>query len=592
MENMNPLSAEKQALLELRLRGASKNTADARHLFRRANNDPAPLSFAQFYIWASDQIAPGNPSHNLPVGFRIKGQLDAGRLEDSFNAMARRHETLRTTFGVKDGEPIQVIHPECRIKIKLIELDHLPVDEGEIKLQKLASKESADLFDLSRLPLIRVSLFKLGDTDHVLVVNLHHIIADGLSIGPLLNELDALYKAFKSESPPSLPELPVQYADFASWQRLEFLKNSYPHQAEYWRAQMNRRLRPLALPFDRARPTVRSFSGANVFFSIPTSRVEKLTSLDKEGRGSFFSIALALFQVMLHRYSGSEDMLILTPISIRTQDELRPLIGNFLNLVPLRCDVSGNPSFIELLRRSRETTLDGLSNKDLPFDKIVDGLKIERDSGRDPIFQFLLQVLPASAAKFADLEIGSFQIDLALSQFDLSLHLYERGEGYLGRFEYSTDVFNADTVERLSLNFMRLLEAVVADPNRPIATLPLLSAMDRKAPPAPERSAAQQVAQVAPRTPTEKLVMSIFRSVLERSDFGVLDNFFDLGGHSLMAARLMHGLRAASGVDLPLRNLFEHSTVAALAEAIDGLQWLQKSKAPAGGTSNREEIEL
>lgn len=479
MEKTNPLSAEKQALLALRLRGASKKPADARHLFRRANDDPAPLSFAQFYIWASDQVAPGNPSHNLPVGFRIRGQLDVGLLEYSFNAIVQRHEALRTTFAVKDGEPIQVIHPECRIKIAVIELAHLPVDEGEIKLQKLASKESVELFDLSRLPLIRVSLFKLGDTDHVLVINLHHIIADGLSFGLLLHELDALYRAFKSGSPPNLPELPVQYADFAFWLRREFLKNSYPDQAEYWRAQMNGRLCPLALPFDRARPTVRSFSGANVFFTIHTSLVEKLNSLNKESGGTFFSIALALFQVILHRYSGSEDMLILTPVSIRIQDEIRPLIGNFLNLVPLRCDVSGNPTFIELLRRSRETTLNGLSNKDLPFDKIVDGMKIERDSGRDPIFQFLLQVLPAGGAKFADLEIGSFQIDLAFSQFDLSLHLYERAEGYLGRFEYSTDVFYADTVERLSLNFMQLLEAVVADPNQTIAALPLLSTMER-----------------------------------------------------------------------------------------------------------------
>jgi hypothetical protein len=239
------------------------------------NDDPAPLSFAQFYVWASDQVTSGNPSHNLPVGFRIRGQLDVGLLEDSFNAIIKRHEVLRTTLAVKDGEPIQVIHPECRIKIVVIELAHLPNDEREIELQKLAAKESVESFDLSRLPLIRVSVFRLGDTDHVLIINLHHIIADGLSFRPLLHELDAFYSAFKSGSSPNLPELPVQYADFAFWLRREFLKNSYSDQAEYWRGRMTGGLRPLALPFDKARPTIRSFNGANVFFSIPTSLVEK-----------------------------------------------------------------------------------------------------------------------------------------------------------------------------------------------------------------------------------------------------------------------------------------------------------------------------
>ena len=223
MKKTNPLSAEKQALLKLRLSGASIRPADERRLSRRANDEPAPLSFAQFHIWARDQMAPGNPSHNLPVGFRIKGQLDVGFLEDSFNAIAGRHESLRTTVAVKDGEPVQVIHPECRIRIAVTKLDHLPRDEGEIELQKLASKESVAAFDLSRLPLIRVSLYRLGDADHVMVVNLHHIIADGLSFGPLLDELDACYRAFRSGGRLKLPELPVQYADFAIWQRREFL---------------------------------------------------------------------------------------------------------------------------------------------------------------------------------------------------------------------------------------------------------------------------------------------------------------------------------------------------------------------------------
>lgn len=558
MTKANPLSAEKQALLKLRLRGGAGTPAGVRRVPTRASNDPAPLSFAQFYIWAGDRKAPGNPTHNLPVGFRIKGRLDARFLEESFNAIVRRHEALRTTFAVKDGEPVQVIHPECRIKIALIET------ESEIELQRLARQDSVEPFDISRLPLFRVSLYRLAETDHVLVVNLHHIIADGISIGPLLNELDALYQALKSGAEPELPALPVQYADFATWTRREFLEGPYPEQAEYWRARMNGRLRPLALPYDRERPAVRSFAGANVFCSIPKRLVEGPSLLDPQAGASFFSIALALLQVVLQRHSRSEDMLILTPVSIRSEPELRPLIGNFLNLIPLRCDVSGDPSFSELVRRSRETTLDALSNKDLPFDKIVDGMRIERDSGRDPLFQVLLQVLPATGARLADLEVTSFQVDHGFSQFDLSLHLYEHAEGYLGRFEYSTELFDAATVEGLSSSFVKLLEAVVADPQRPISALPLPGAAERKALPAPERSAGA-AAYVAPQSVLQKRIAQVWCEMLQLEQVGVHQNFFDVGGHSLLLVKTCARLCAELGRELRVVDLFTYPTIEALA---------------------------
>ncbi len=564
MGKTSPLSAEKQALLKLRLRGAAKALADKGRLSRRAGKSPAPLSYSQFYIWAADRKSPGNPSHNLPVGFRIKGDLDVGTLEDSFNAIVERHEVLRTAFTVIAGEPLQIIHAECRIKIAVVDFTHLPASESEIRLRKLASKESIEPFDLSRLPLIRVSLFKLRINDHVLIINLHHIIADGLSFVPLLDELDAFYKAFKHRGAADLPELPVQYADFACWQRRELQENPFPEQAEYWRAQMSGRLRPLALPYDRARPAVRSFNGANAHFAISRYLVEKLNALDAEGGGSFFSIALALFQILLHRYSGSQDMLILTPISIRTREELGPLIGNFLNLVPLRCDVSSDPSFTELLRRSRETTFNALSNRDLPFDRIVDGINIDRDSGRDPIFQSLLQVLPVGRARLADLEIENFQIDYAFSQFDLSLHLYEEVEGYRGRFEYSTDIFYADTVEELASAFMRLLETVVADPDRPIATLPLPHVIDRKPLPAAERSS-EQTAYVAPQSLLEKQIAKVWGEMLHIEQVGVRENFFDLGGHSLLLVKTCNRLSTELHRELKIVDLFTYPTVEALA---------------------------
>jgi len=577
MGNTTPLSADKQALLELRLRGASKTPTRVRRLFKRPQGEPAPLSFSQLYIWASDQMAPGNPAHNLPVGFRIKGRLDARMLEESFNAIIRRHEVLRTTFAVNDGEPIQVIHSQLRIQLSLIELDRLPGNTGELELQKLASEESAKSFDLSRLPLIRVSLYRLGDIEHVLIFTLHHIIADGLSVGLLMHELDGLYGAFRSGNTPQLPELPAQYADFAFWQRQEFLKNSYRKQLAFWRTQMIGQLRTLALPYDRARPAVRTFRGASVFFSIPQVLAEKLNALDEKNGGTFFSVALALFQVMLNRYSGSEDMLILTPVAHRTLDETQPLIGDFLNLAPLRCDVSGNPTFIELLRGSRETTLNALSNIDLPFDKIVDGMKIERSSGQEPIFQVLLQVLPQVRSKIADLEIENFNFDLAFSQFDLSLHLYQRTDGYLGRFEYSTDVFDSGTIEKWSSNFMQMLETVAADPTQPIASIPFAvpllvdDGLSKKSPSNPCSSDRPfgQNSYAPPRNELERSLTIAWETALDVKHIGINDSFFELGGMSLSAIKLVFELERMRGIKIGFSEIIQNPTVARMAGLVD-----------------------
>jgi hypothetical protein len=245
MDRHNALSKKKQALLELRLKGGARRPADVVRPGRRASGDDVPLSFAQFYIWASDRATPGNPSHNLPVGFRLRGPLNAAILEDSFNAVVRRHESLRTTFAVKNGEPYQVVHEEHLVRIALIDLSQLPLGAAETSLQKLASRESADPFDLSRLPLVRVTLYRLDDADHVLLVNLHHIVADGLSIGPLLQELDALYNAALSGSAHNLPALQLQYSDFAAWVRSRATGESNAGQVEYWRSQLSGRIRPL-----------------------------------------------------------------------------------------------------------------------------------------------------------------------------------------------------------------------------------------------------------------------------------------------------------------------------------------------------------
>jgi hypothetical protein len=345
MEIKTRLSPEKQALLEQRLKGAFKKQTGYKSIPTRTD-DPVVLSYAQRQMWVIDQMQPGTPAYNLPVAYRIRGHLDVKALENSFNEVIKRHEILRTIFTIKDNEPVQIIHPELGIKINNISLEKIPKNEREIQVQKLASEEAIKSFDLSKLPLIRVSLYKLEEQEHVLVITFHHIVADGWSIGLIFNELDTLYRGFTTGSATSLPELQIQYADYALWQRQRLLESSYQDQFAYWQNQLKGTLPILELPSDKPRPAVQSFIGSNEFFFIPKSLTRELHSLALKGGCTLFMNFLAAFQVLLHRYSGLEDIIVGTPIANRSRSEIEQLIGNFINMIALRVDLSFNTTFI------------------------------------------------------------------------------------------------------------------------------------------------------------------------------------------------------------------------------------------------------
>ena len=345
---------------------------------------------------------------------------------------------------------------------------------------ELASKESIKPFKLSMLPLIRATLYKLAEFEHVLIINMHHIVTDGLSIGLLLDELDVFYRSFTHGTSSSASELDIQYADYALWQRHNIDGDTYKQQINYWQTQLKSKLPVMELPCDKTRPAVQSFKGSNVFFTIPKHLYQELLSLGNKEGCTFFMTLLAVFGVILGRYSGAEDIIIGTPIANRTLTEVEPLIGNFLNMIPIRLDLSGNPTFIELLNRIKETTLSAFTNKDLPFEKIVENLQFERDPSRNPIFQVMLQLLLQTEAKIGDLEISSYHFDTKFAQFDLSLHLYEEFDGYFGRFEYCSDLFNSSTIERLSQHFIELLKGIVKNPQLPISEISLLNDKERE----------------------------------------------------------------------------------------------------------------
>ena len=474
------LSVDKRALLQQRLRGIDPPLIAERVIPERPVHGWAPLSSAQRQMWLIDQMTPGNPAYNLPVGFRLRGRLSATALERGFNEVIKRHEILRTTFAFKGGEPVQIIHPELALIIKTTTLDCSSTEECDDILRSFASEEAATSFDLTRLPLMRVNLFEVGEAEHVLIINLHHIIADGLSVGVLLGELDAFYRRFAGEQEPRLPDVAVQYADYSQWQQQNMLRpDAYSNQVEYWQRRLQDAPAALELPADRTRPVLQSFRGSNVFFRISPKLAQALNELGASEGSTLFMTLLAAFEVLLQRYSMADDIVIGTPVTARTQHEVEALIGNFINMIALRCDVSGDPTFTELLRRTRDTTLNAFSNGDLPFEALLSHLKVERDTGRNPVFQVLFQVLSSSVPSIGDLEISSFHFDLKTAQFDLGLHLYEERRGLVGRFEYCAALFHAETVERWAANFERLLDAIVDNPEQRISTIALPGAAER-----------------------------------------------------------------------------------------------------------------
>jgi amino acid adenylation domain-containing protein len=440
----------------------------------------APLSFIQRQMWLVDQLEPGTPAYNLPRGVRLRGRLSIPALESALNTVIRRHEILRTTFVAEGGEPRQLVHPDLTIRIRVTSLAHLPPMEREAQAHVLATAESLTPFDLSRLPLLRAVLFTLGESEHILIVNVHHIVADGLSVDLLLEEVDAAYRGCVAGAEPHLPALPLQYGDFAHWQREVWADDSaHATEIDYWRRHLGGALPILELPADRPRPANRSFGGSNLYFRIPAEVGAGVRRLALRERCTGFMVLLGAFQVLLSRYADTTDLVIGTPLGAREREELQPLIGNFLTMVGLRCDLSGEPSFLDLLRRGRDATLDALMNP-VPLLVIVRQLAIERAAGRNPVFQVLFEMLRTPASRLGDLEVTPFDFDLGFAQFDLSLHVHDEGDGYLVRLEYSTEVFERETAERIAAAFTEVLRHAVARPEQAAADLPLLTDAERQ----------------------------------------------------------------------------------------------------------------
>ena len=470
------LSEAKRALLE-RYRQGTLVAEPARQvpIPRRAPGAIVPLSYGQQQLWLVDHLVPEAPVYNECVTIHLPGPLDGAAFERAFNEIVRRHEIWRTTFPTIDGQPVQHVHPYSARTLPLVDLTALPLEDREAESVRLATVEARQPFDLAGGPLLRATLMRLGEQDHRLYLALHHIIFDGVAMYQgFLPEVRAIYEAFLAGQPSPLPEPPIQYADYAVWQRVCVQGATLEQHLAYWRQRLGGRLPVLQLPTDRPRPATETFRGSMLPFALSRELTSALDDLARGEGCTLYMVLLAAYTVLLYRYSGQEDILIGTATAGRNRPELGAMIGYFLTTMVMRTDPSGNPTFSELLRRVREMTLEGMTHDDVPFDLLVRELQPERTLTHNPLFQTLLTLEPPLPVLACGWTLTQMDVETGVSKFDLSLEMDNRPEGLIGRFEYNSDLFDRATIERMSGQWRTLLEGIAADPGRPLSALPLL----------------------------------------------------------------------------------------------------------------------
>ncbi len=440
-----------------------------------SRDEHLPLSYAQQRLWFLDQLEGENATYNMPAAVRLEGRLNIVALEQSLQEIVQRHETLRTTFPMKNGEPVVQMLSVSSEPLPIINLVALP--NKELVEKRLVSEEAKRPFDLSKGPLLRTTLLQLGINSHILLVTMHHIISDGWSVGLLIRELSTLYEAFSQKKSSPLPPLPIQYIDFAHWQRQWLTGAILERQINYWQQQLAGSPARLELPTDYPRPPIKTFRGNIQAFEIPTDISQQLTHISQQSDVTLFMTLLAAFVTLLSRYSGQQDIIVGTPIANRNRSEIEPLIGFFINTLVLRTQLSGNPRFTELLAQVKQVCVEAYDHQDVPFEQLVDALQPGRNLSHSPLFQVMLvlQNTPAEQLKLSGLTMSRLALEHLTAKFDLTLSLEETPQGLVGSIEYSTDLFKADTIARMVGHFQTLLAGIVAQPTQSIAQLPLLT---------------------------------------------------------------------------------------------------------------------
>jgi acyl carrier protein len=470
---------------------------------RRDRDGELPLSFAQQRLWFINQLEPGSAFYNVPSAVRLKGDLKRGALEQTLTEIVRRHEVLRTRFGTVDGRAVQVIEDAEPVKLEVVDLSELEVEAREARVREWAAQEAATPFDLSRGPLLRVKLLRLDEQEHVVLLTMHHIVMDGWSLGIFIREIATLYEAFMDGRPSPLPELSIQYGDFALWQRAYLQGEVLEQQLKYWREQLAGAQTVLKLPTDKPRPAIYSYRGATHRFILPEDVTAPLRKLSQEQGCTLFMTLLAIFKTLLYRYAQQEDILVGTAIANRNRSETEDLIGFFVNTLVLRTDLAGNPSFRALMQRVRETTVGAYVHQDMPFEKLVEELQPERSLSHAPLFQVAFGVhnAPFQNLTLPGLELSPMDFNFDAGRFDLTLWMLENKNKLSGIWYYNTDLFEAATIKRMQGHFVTILQNVLAQPDTPLSEIEMLTEDEKK----------QQLAQDQKLLESNSLVLKTIR---------------------------------------------------------------------------------
>ena len=476
-ERIAGLSAAKRELLALRLKRDGDASREQVTIPQRANRGSAPLSFAQQRLWFLDQLEPNSPLYNIPMALRLRGALNIAALQKTLDALVDRHESLRTTFVSVNGSPEQVIAKSRPVELPVIDLNNHPNAEREAEIERLFKEVAQRPFNLSHDLMLQAVLMRLGEVEHVLLLVMHHIASDGWSLNVLYRDLAAFYTAFIRGIPVSLPPLPIQYADFAVWQRQWLQGEVLEKQLAYWKQQLKGSSPALELPTDYPRPATQTFRGLRQSVMLSKPLTEALNAVSRQEGVTLFMTLLAAFQTLMHRYTGQNDIAIGSFVANRNRAEIEELIGFFVNTVVMRTDLSENLTFRELLRRVHEVALGADAHQDLPFEKLVEVLQPGRSLSHTPLFQVTFNSLNfgEKEIELPELTIESISIPEVGSQFDLTLYAREENERIGLDLVYKADLFDTATITRLLGHFQILLEGIVANPDERLSNLTILT---------------------------------------------------------------------------------------------------------------------
>ncbi|WP_335214005.1 amino acid adenylation domain-containing protein [Nostoc sp.] len=488
---------------------------------RISRSQQLPLSFAQQRLWFLAQLEPNSPFYNIPAAVRLQGELNLKGLQQSFKEILHRHEALRTNFHTIEGQPVAVISSATSVLLPVFDISELTSNQQQAEVRQLADFEAQQPFDLNSDLLLRVKLLRLNELEHILLLTMHHIASDGWSVGVLVREVATLYQTCCDQQPSTLAELPIQYVDFAAWQRQWLQAEVLQSQISYWKKQLEGAPAILELPTDHPRPAVITFQGASYSFNLSLELSQALNKFSQQQGSTLFMTLLAAFQTLLWRYTGNEDIVVGSPIANRNRQEIEGLIGFFVNTLVLRTNLAGNLTFGELLTRVREVALGAYAHQDLPFEQLVEQLQPQRDLSYTPLFQvmFVLQNAPMSALELPGLTLSLLESESHTAKFDLTLYMTETAEGLVGTLEYNSDLFESNTISRMAGHLQTLLSGIVTNPQQHLKDLPLLTQV--------EQALLAEWNHTQVEYPQEKCIHQLFEAQVERTPDAVAVVFED-----------------------------------------------------------------